>query len=137
MKELGGFLALLILGAIVAMIALSELNESITEKNNSQAAVINAQVGLVAAQGESRLNASQAALPFAVMGVGLAVGGAIVVVALVVLSRPAPAQPPAPLLPARVIERQIIWVVPEGVSRRELWQGVSASSKVMAQIEER
>ena len=135
MKELGGFLALLILGAIVAMIALGELNESITEKNNSQAAVINAQVGLVAAQGESRLNASQAALPFAVMGVGLVVAGIVVIVALAVASRPA--QPPAPLLPARVIERQIIWVVPEGVSRREFWQGVSASSKAMAQIEER
>lgn len=135
MKEFAGILMLIALVAIVGMIALGQLNETFTEKNNSQAAVMNAQTGLIAAQSESRLNASQAALPYAVMGVGLTVTGVVVLVALMVVAKSAPAQPPAPLLPAR-IEKQIIWVIPAGMSHREFWQTLSKSTSI-AQFEER
>jgi len=128
MRAFTGFLTVFILAAIVGIMALGELNRSVTERNNSQAAVINAQAGLVAAQAESRLNASQAALPFAVLGVGLTVAGAMVVVSLAVIFRPV-AQPPQP---PQVIERQVILVLPAGVSRREMWQTIAANVKQLS-----
>jgi hypothetical protein len=128
MRSITGFLMTLILAAIVGFIALGELNQSITERNNSQAAVMNAQAVLVSAQAESRLNASQAALPFVVLGIGLTVAGAVIIAALVVAAN-RPDQPSQPAQAVRIIERQIILVLPTGASRREMWQTITANVK--------
>ena len=118
---------LIIVGGLAVMIifGLDRLADAESRKVHAQAALAESQgrarATIIEAQAESRLHAAQASaitsaalIPWGILGVLGLLGLAIVALAFVVIAR----KPQAPPM----IERQIIYVLPEGQPRRELWR---------------
>lgn len=113
MKLLPWLIIIMAMMALV-MFAADQVNQSAAERSYARAAVIRA-------QGQARLDATAAFLPYVIVAVSVAFGSSLIAIGLVILSRPGIAPQPQ-----RLIERQVIIVIaPSDQPRRQVWRQVS------------
>ena len=114
MKQLLTTLALVTLFAVAITLAASEFNQSTANKQNAQAAYMDAygraQAMIITAKGEAVRDFSIAALPWAVLGIALVAG----TVAIIYLSKP------TPQTGRELIERRIVYYLQPGPDVIEL-----------------
>lgn len=107
MKQFVSVLVIIGLVAVVITLSLSELNQSITARNDSRAAYMDAygraQAMIITAKGEASKDFTIAAMPWAVLGIALIAG--TVGIALIVRTPTQTGQ--------ALIERRIVYLLPQ------------------------
>jgi len=116
------YIIAILIAAILLIFGLAWFNESQASRIQAQA---QAQATIIRAESDARFKDAQtstlmmaAMIPMALVIVGGIVGSILALALVVWVWKRQPARPP-------LLERQIIYVLPAGTPRRELWQTLS------------
>lgn len=117
----------LIVAALLLVFGLAWLNDSQATRIQAQA---QAQAVIIRAESDARFKDAQASglmmaamIPMILIIVGGIVGSILAIAVVIWVWKKQPAQPP-------MLERQIIYVLPAGQPRRELWQMLSDTRQI-------